>query len=134
MDHTARVYRNLNNGQWSIQQRRDGRWIVVGYAEHIDMVNPVTRQSIAGRDRARRNGVRNVHCMVQGTLNHVRRFTSLKGRDYSSAGYAEPAICHKPITYNPFIHATLQYCDTGRDYVGSSAATFTKQQVMLVNQ
>jgi len=119
MDYTARVYRNLNNGQWSIQQRREGKWVVVGYAEHIDMLNPVTRQSVAGRDRARRDGVRNVHCMVEGTLSNVR---------------AEPMTCTKAITYNPFKHDTLVYRDTGRDFAAGDFAQFTKEQTMYVYQ
>jgi len=134
MDYTARVYRNLNNGQWSIQQRREGKWVVVGYAEHIDMLNPVTRQSVAGRDRARRDGVRNVHCMVEGTLSNVRRFTSLKGRDYTAGGFAEPMTCTKAITYNPFKHDTLVYRDTCRDFAAGDFAQFTKEHTMYVYQ
>jgi hypothetical protein len=60
----VRVYWNTRNRLFSIQQMRGGRWIVVARAETFVLDNVEFDVSIAGRDRCRREGQKNVHAYM----------------------------------------------------------------------
>ena len=128
----SRVYRNLNTGLWSVQQKIGGKWTVVAHAAAVTLCNVTVKQSIAGRDRARRENTRNVHCMAEGSLAYIGQFHNFKGRPVETA----PAVvsgCVRGITYNPFKHDTLVYRDSEAPYSGSAAAVFSDDQKMYVN-
>ena len=131
----ARVYRNLNNGRWSIQQRINNKWTVIGHAEYVELQDVSVKQSAAGRDRARKQQQRNVHCMAEGTLAYADGFTSFKDRPIAqSPAHRLSDICERyTVTYNPFIHETLVYADSGKDFEHANYAVFTATQKMEVS-
>lgn len=135
LPQAARAYRNLNNGRWSIQQRIEGKWVVIGHAASVWLYSVTVHQSDAGRDRARRDGVRNVHCMAEGLLHRVSEFTPLNGRTYTASQVADfpPCHSHNQITYNPFTDQTLRFALSGEDYTGSNYAHFADTQKMYIN-
>ena len=130
-------YRNLQRGlqTWSIQQYIDGRYIVVGHADSVSMTDITVKQSIKGRDRARRNAVRNVHCQAVGQLLSADNFTPLKGRPLviQTDTYCGPA-CTLRLTYNPFTDATLLYKDGGDEFVSAAGAYFAPDAAMYVSK
>mgnify|MGYP000913145528 CR=1 FL=1 len=66
---TVDVYRNLNRDMWSICAV-DGphKGKVIGHADELVMLRAVFRVSEKSRQRALREGVRNVHAKVRGAL------------------------------------------------------------------
>jgi len=64
------VYRNLRPGYgtpcWSIRDPKSGR--VLGHATDLELEDPTFIVSAAGRERVRREGRKNVHAVVRGTL------------------------------------------------------------------
>jgi hypothetical protein len=71
-DEAVRVYRNLNKGCYSVQQKSQGRgtWRVVCYAPHLELLMPQFVVSTAGRERVLREQRKNVHAFVIGHLSH----------------------------------------------------------------
>ena len=64
----VRIYRNLNNGTMSIQQRIAGRWLVTGHITNCIVENVTFFVSQSGRARVLRDARKNVHAWGQGTL------------------------------------------------------------------
>lgn len=64
----VQVYKNLNNGLWSVRRKADGKWRVAGYCERLHMkqgnviVNESKRREMFKRQE------RTVHAWVEGTL------------------------------------------------------------------
>ena len=95
----VKVYRNLHKDTWSLMAA-DGpeRGRVIGYADQVELDAPELRVGEASRQRAVREGVRNVHAFVVGTL--------LPNRSIQSPLYR--------VRYNPFrascFHSNLGTC------------------------
>lgn len=92
------VYRNLNEDRWSIRAT-DGPYkgLVIGHADELTVLRPVFRVSEAGRQRALRQGQRNVHAEVRGVI------------------VEHPVLLERPLTrvrYNP---ARCGYFTLGTD-------------------
>jgi hypothetical protein len=133
----ARVYRNLNNGLWSIQHKKpnSSTWQVVGYADAVTLVDMVVKQSAAGRDRARRDGKRNVHCCAEGTIAAVEGFTPLNDRAvYVTGQVSTPQGAWLRATYNPFKHDTIVVAATLAPITGARFARFTSTRKMDIAQ
>lgn len=88
----VRIYRNLNNGTMSIQQRIAGRWIVTGHVTDCTVKSVTFSVSKSGRARVLRDRCKNVHAWGQGTL----------------FGQFDPEL-YAPIdlAYNPYINETF---------------------------
>lgn len=136
---TTRLYRNLNNGRWSIQQRHEGAWKVIGHAASATMRDVTVRLSKAGQARARRESARNVHLMVEGNLLQVTDFKSLKDRALAAGTactltHSTPPSAARGVTYNPFVHDTLTYRDNGAAFTTAPLVWFTSAQKMETSQ
>ena len=59
------VYRNLRTGGWSVRDPKTR--LVVDHAVALVLHDVVFRVSVASRERARREGRRNVHAFARGT-------------------------------------------------------------------
>lgn len=71
----VRIYRNRTRGGYSLQVREPGRgWRVAAYLDDgaWSLVKAQVHTSEAGRTRARRTGVRNVHAWIQGAWGGPR--------------------------------------------------------------
>ena len=77
------VYRNLHlpGHHWSVRSRRTGR--VIGREQKVVVANVSFVVNHGGRDRAQREGVRNVHAFVRGTLRPVEHVGELVAVTYS---------------------------------------------------
>jgi hypothetical protein len=64
------VYFNLHKSCYSIRCNEDGvlKGIVVAHAKAVELKDVTARVSPAGRDRVRREGKKNVHAFIRGTL------------------------------------------------------------------
>lgn len=64
----TRVYRNLQNGTMSLQQRVDGRWKVVGHVREAVLRHVTFHLNEAGRQRVIAQRQKNVHAWAEGVL------------------------------------------------------------------
>lgn len=72
MGDKVRVYRNLNNGKWSIlAMTGEYKNKVVGHIEELSLSDVRFIVSAAGQARVRREGRKNVHAYAQGVLSSI---------------------------------------------------------------
>jgi len=72
----VRVYRNLNNGKWSILATSgEYKNKVVGHLDELALSDVTFIVSAAGQARVRREGRKNVHAYAQGLLSSVTAAT-----------------------------------------------------------
>ena len=90
------VYWNLHSNTFSIKSLSTGR--VIGHADYVQLTKATGRVSQAGRERVLREGRKNVHAGIVGTL---------AGTDtvVPAAGVGEA------ITYNPKQYARFVFVD-----------------------
>jgi len=71
----VRLYWNSHKKLFSVQapypSDRGVKWIVVGHTANVQLTNCTFQVSAAGHRRALREGVKNVHAFVRGTLAGV---------------------------------------------------------------
>ena len=81
-----RVYFNLHKHLFSVQEKVNGQWKVVGHTDDITLYNVTFKVSEAGRQRVLKEKRKNVHAFVEGTLS------------------PSPLVCDNPliIRYNPY--------------------------------
>lgn len=103
----CRVYRNLHNGKWSIQQKVNGKWCVVAHADYVQVFNAEFKVSEAGRQRVLKEKAKNVHAYVEGELlewsGNTYKNRTTKGIWRSKESYN--ALWSKraeSVTYNPY--------------------------------
>lgn len=100
MEHRSevRVYRNLTEGNWSIQTKTPRGWRVAGHATSVELLKPTTKVSEAGRQRVLRERCKNVHSYIIG-------FLDLRNMDGFPYGDADR------ISYNPYKAGTFTTSD-----------------------
>jgi hypothetical protein len=76
----TRVYKNLNNGLWSIKQRVGGKWVVVGHASRVGLISVTPYVSDKRHDHVRQGNHREVFAWLVGTLEYVEGFQSYQDR------------------------------------------------------
>lgn len=64
----VRVYWNSHRRLFSVQVQNGSSWYVVGHTANVQLINATFQVSAAGHRRALREGVKNVHAFVRGTL------------------------------------------------------------------
>ena len=125
----SRVYKNLNNGLWSIKQRVNGKWTVVGHCESCAINNVDVFISDKRHDYVRNGNHREVFAWLIGELCEVKGFMPYKGREALTADAypLRPFNRTRPITFRPFADEKrgFIYTDDNSDYRGSSCAFFT---------
>ena len=62
----CRVYRNLHNGLFSVQQKQGNRWLVVGHVSEIVLRDVTFEVNENGRQRVLREQKKYVHAYVCG--------------------------------------------------------------------
>ena len=102
----ARIYANLNRpSYWSIKQRIDGKWSVVGHATQVGLIDVASFVG-GSHARVRRTGQREVFAWLEGDLHHVDGFVSYKDRTYTLVddpidyGWSDDDL--SLITFKPF--------------------------------
>lgn len=63
---TYQVYRNLNNGSWSIRSSDSG--LIVAHGQAVLLVNAEFKVSEAGRQRVIQEKRKNVHAHIEGEI------------------------------------------------------------------
>lgn len=104
---TVRVYRNLHKDRWSIQARREGRWVVVAHAAAVSLTDCTAVVSEAGRQRVLDRGSKVVHAFVQGRLRPT---------------YTPPGPYCERLSYNPYRSGSFECA--GEPIAGAFATTF----------
>jgi len=88
----VRIYWNFHKKTYSIQAKRKGRWVVVGYSDQFVVVDVSFVVSDAGWRRVLRSGRKNVHAFICGEW---------AGGDVADATARIGAIAGYVVTYNP---------------------------------
>lgn len=100
------VYRNLNNGKWSIRDAVTG--YVAGHAETVVLADAEFIVNEAGRQRVIREQRKNVHAYVKGTLLEAIRFKPFRGRKIFPANLGHWNVLYSvPVTYNPYLTSSF---------------------------
>ena len=106
-----RVYKNLHNGKWSIQDKKTG--LVIGHADCVVMLQAYGVVSQAGRQRVIAEGKKNVHAFIEGVIDAVKGFVPYKDRELVEQteikGLAYDSM--RQLTYNPYKYETFVYKD-----------------------
>lgn len=115
----VRLYKNLHNGQWSVQtkQRRISKktgkaytaWLLAGHAKAVILTDVTFEISEAGQRWTRQKEKRTVHAYVVGTLKALG----------ATRGLPQDA---ERITYNPFKDAGFKSKSTGLAVVRAKVA------------
>lgn len=90
----AAVYRNLHKSCWSVRNRSTGR--VEAHADSIMVHDCTFRVGKAGRERVIREGRKNVHAGVYGTVDGELEAAGFR----KTSGWAR-------VTYNPYRNETF---------------------------
>jgi len=115
----CRVYYNVHKDKLSVQKKVEGRWVVVGHTDSINLINCTFKVSEKGRQRVIKSKVKNVHAFVEGTIEY----------DFS---YSKKSTTRKRVYYNPYNMKsfTLQ----GGDRVNrASRVLIVKSNIMAFN-
>ncbi|QDH91684.1 hypothetical protein SEA_PHRAPPUCCINO_6 [Mycobacterium phage Phrappuccino] len=103
------VARNLHNESWSVRALGgEHKGLVVGYADELTLLDPQFRVNEASRQRAVREGQRNVHARVAGVLADFRPVGDVQ------VHYSPFRAPHFTIGYdvNASVHAAAEACFT----------------------
>lgn len=68
----VRVYWNSHRKMYSVQAQNINQWVVVGHTEQVELLNARFSVSKAGHARMMKEGVKNVHAYIVGTLINVQ--------------------------------------------------------------
>lgn len=85
------VYRNLNNGMWSIRDAKSKQ--ILAHSTNVLLHDPTFHVQPAGRDRVRRERRKNVHAYVKGKYVPP---TLVPPEEYD--------ILFQETTYDPYTH------------------------------
>lgn len=105
MESRVRVYKNLNNGLWSVKQRIEGKWVVVGHCVSCVLNDAVPVISDARHEWVRSGNHREVFAYLEGSLVQVAGFKSFRGRSAvvsGDFGSRVPSDCTRLVTFRPF--------------------------------
>ena len=93
------VYRNLHTGTFSVRKLNAGyrQGLVIGHPTRVVIDNATFAVQPAGRDKVRREGRKNVHAFVRGTLMEPWA----GGEHLHQNGWMQPA------SYNPYENDTF---------------------------
>jgi hypothetical protein len=88
----ARVYRNLHRKCLSVQTMTPRGWRVTGHADAVTLSGVTFAVSQAGRARVLKEGRKNVHAFVIGTLEDPRTIAgvAVKYNPYAAPGFTTP--------------------------------------------
>ena len=115
-----KVYRNLHNGKFSIQEKGTG--LVVGHADSVVMTDCEFKVNESGRQRVLKEKRKNVHAFVLGCILNVNGFESYKNRDIKltiKKSYRLSMNEFSWITYNPYKYSNF-FCKKNEYYVESA--------------
>ena len=106
----VRIYRNLTEGNWSIQIKTDKGWRVRGHATSVELLDAECHVSDAGRARVLRDKCKNVHAYIEGNID----FRNVDGWPYGDSDR---------ISYDPYKAGTFTTSD-GEPVAGARRVRF----------
>jgi len=101
---SVQVYKNLHKGCWSVRQA--GK--VVAHLDYICLENCNFHVGKAGRDRVRKDGVKNVHAYVTGFVPNSGEATFMREDFLEDRGWR-----WQEVTYCPYQHDSFISLETG---------------------
>lgn len=126
-----KVYKNLHNGKWSIQDNKTG--LVVGYADSLTLVDVTTKVSEVGRQKVLKEKRKNVHAFIIGDILEVSNFQPRNNRSVVCDGLTEVSL-DKPrkITYNPYKFSSFVFAETTAAVPQKMKIAFIDKEVVVV--
>ena len=96
---SVQVYKNLHKGCWSVRQA--GK--VVAHLDYICLENCNFHVGKAGRDRVRKDGVKNVHAYVTGFVPNSGEATFMREDFLEDRGWRWQEVTYCPYQYDSFV-------------------------------
>lgn len=96
---SVQVYKNLHKGCWSVRQA--GR--VVAHLDYICLENCNFHVGKSGRDRVRKDGVKNVHAYITGFVPCDGEATFVKEDFLEDRGWRWQEVTYCPYQYDSFV-------------------------------
>lgn len=96
---SVQVYKNLHKGCWSVRQ--SGK--VVAHLDYICLENCNFHVGKSGRDRVRKDGVKNVHAYVTGFVPCDGEATFVKEDFLEDRGWRWQEVTYCPYQYDSFV-------------------------------
>lgn len=119
----VKVYRNLNNGMFSIKAKVDGKEKVIGYADSLTLKDVTFTGSHSKAQSDIQNGAhRSVHAYAVGTL------ISFNDSDYDLV----PRLKMELATYKPKERAGFYIVSTNQEITESKLVRFEDQKMFVV--
>ena len=130
----TKVYFNLHKKLWSMKSMDSGPDYgrVKEHAEVVHLFNVVPKVSDAGRERVRREGKKNVHAGLVGSIQCFSEHK--KHMDYYYRYYIDnkrSAPLWREITYNPYKHTGFVYKDDTTPFRGANEALLLDKRVFV---
>jgi hypothetical protein len=111
---TTRIYRNLQNGTMSLQQKIGNSWLVIGHVTNAAIAYPKFYVSQAGRDRVIREKRKSVHAWAEGQL----------------LGVIADSPNLKEIYYCPYSSGRFSWKETGESIESTNLLVVIDNQVL----
>ena len=109
----VKVYYNLHKHTFSVQTKTPKGWRVTDYADRLNLTDVEFRVSEAGRQRVLKEGRKNVHAFVIGTLTDEELDTPVD------------------VSYNPYKAGFFYRKDNGEAVHSASKVTLENRQVKI---
>lgn len=109
----VKVYYNLHKHTFSIQTKTPKGWRVTDYADSLNLTDVEFRVSEAGRRRVLKEGRKNVHAFVIGTLTDEELDTTID------------------VSYNPYKAGYFFRKDNGEPVTRAQKVTLVNRQVKI---
>lgn len=117
-DEVVQVYRNLNNGKWSVRSKKTKK--VIGHTDALSLLNPVMKVQKGGRARVLKEKRKNVHAFIEGRLR-----APLINRDVIKSTFIE-------ISYNPYLKDSFYEVNSMKDVDKGQVCVFYDTKVYML--
>ncbi len=121
------VHYNLHKGCLSVRSRERGAR--VEYAHAVVLQDAVFAVQPAGVRRARASGQKNVHAFVRGVLVYISPTTGDAAADADAVSGSVMRAEGAAITYDPFVHDSFVYVDSGDPVVEAGFVSIVGKRV-----
>jgi hypothetical protein len=104
----TRIHYNFHKKNFTLSEYIKGRgWIKSGEADTLYIRKPVFKVSKAGNERARRQGVKNVHAFVYGEVVPFAEALDM-AEGYVSGKYSVQSVMYNYKKYDQFVDCTSE--------------------------
>jgi hypothetical protein len=117
------VYRNLNNGELSIQNTKTK--FIIGHCKKIILKDVEYRVSVRGIEKIRKKGVKSVVAKVVGEIARIEGFVRYKGRSHGPYLVEDDCALDERVFFDPY---------KWDGFVDKNGSVLSKSNVIEINR